>query len=156
MVIEKNWSPFYGDWNFLVAIRVCHMFLESLRRGLSKNKWHAFLSWSPLDSGGVSDGDQIFLITIKFSRNLIHPQHWMATEIFHSPKRACGRWFFFKNDITCGPPFKVTEKFQLPSDVAPPSDGNRKGRNMCHHFGGKKNHSPFYISGDQRISITIQ
>ncbi len=49
----------------------------------------------------------------------------MATKKFHSPKRAWGGWFFFKN-------------IQSPFNIPPPSNGNWKGWGMCYHFGEKK------------------
>jgi hypothetical protein len=60
---------------------------------------------SPLDNGGVSDGDQIFSFTISNTLTI----KWKLKK-FSRPK-GHGGMIFFKIDMTCAPPYLATEKF---------------------------------------------
>jgi hypothetical protein len=43
-------------------------------------------------------------------------------------------------------PLLATEKFQLPSDIPPSLDDDRKGWGLCYHFGKKVNFMPHFSS----------
>jgi len=149
---ETFWSPWKG---------ACHMFLESVQQRLTKNIWHTpFLAteklWSPSDNGVVLDGNQIFSMTIKFNCNLTHPHDWMATEIFHLPKRAWRDMIFFQKWYYMCSPFQGDQKISITIWCTPIIEWWPKGVGHVLSFWGKRNHPPFYILGDQRISITIQ
>ncbi len=87
----------------------------------------------------------------KFGHHPTQPHHWMVTKTFRSPKKAWGEKFFSKMILHTPPPFLATEKFQSPSNIPPLSDGDRKGWDLCYHFGGKKFFPKFSFFGNQRI-----
>jgi hypothetical protein len=93
----------------------------------------------PSDNGGVSNGNQIFLVTIKFNHTATI--RWQPKNFIH-PRGHGGDDFFskiFNHHLTYPHLQMATER-----------------GGACVIILGKKNHPPFYILSDQRISIAIQ